>query len=73
MRAGTDSQAGRRKGPRTVFEAGEELGLSPHTVRAWIAAGRIEYHRLGRAIRISQSEVARLLDESTVPRSRRRQ
>jgi excisionase family DNA binding protein len=61
-----------RRGPRTVVQAAAELGLSPHTVRAWIATGRMEHHRLGRAIRISSAEIERMLDESRVGRSRRR-
>src|SRR5262245_13618341 len=38
--------------PRTVAEAADELGLSVHTIRAWIAGRRIAHIRLGRAIRI---------------------
>ena len=53
--------------PRTVKRAAEELGVSPHTVRAWIAARRIAHLRLGRAIRIPVSELSRLLEENTVP------
>jgi excisionase family DNA binding protein len=53
--------------PRTVAEAAEELGLSVHTVRAWIAARRIGHLRLGRAIRIPASEIRRVIEENTIP------
>jgi excisionase family DNA binding protein len=53
--------------PRTVSEAAEELGLSVHTVRAWIAGRRLGHLRLGRAIRIPAAEIRRVLEESTVP------
>lgn len=35
--------------PRTVDEAADELGLSVHTIRAWIASRRLTHLRLGRA------------------------
>lgn len=53
--------------PRTVSEAAEELGLSVHTIRAWIADRRIAYLRLGRAIRIPAAEIRRVIEKSTVP------
>jgi excisionase family DNA binding protein len=53
--------------PRTVHEAAEELGLSVHTVRAWIASRRLGHLRLGRAIRIPASEIRRILEKSLVP------
>ena len=36
----------------TIGEAAERLHLSPWTIRAWIYAGRLDYVRLGRAIRV---------------------
>ena len=53
--------------PRTVAEAANELGLSVHTVRAWIASRRIGHIRLGRAIRIPAAELRRVIDAGTVP------
>ena len=53
--------------PRTVNEAAEELGLSVHTIRAWVADRRIAHLRLGRAIRIPAAEIRRIIDASTVP------
>lgn len=57
----------RMERPRTVQEAADELGLSVHTVRAWIASRRLGHLRLGRAIRIPAAEIRRVIDESTVP------
>jgi excisionase family DNA binding protein len=57
--------------PRTVAEAADELGLSVHTVRAWIAVRRIAHIRLGRAIRIPAGELRRLIDAGTVPAERK--
>ncbi len=53
--------------PRTVTEAADELGLSVHTIRAWVASRRIGYLRLGRAIRIPAAEIRRIIEQSTVP------
>ncbi len=58
--------------PRTVLEAAEELGLSVHTVRAWVADRRLAHLRLGRAIRIPAAEIRRVLNESTIPAARKR-
>jgi excisionase family DNA binding protein len=53
--------------PRTIAEAASELGLSTHTVRAWISMRRIAHIRLGRAIRIPAAEIRRIIEENTVP------
>lgn len=53
--------------PRTVAEAAEELGLSIHTIRAWVACRRLAHLRLGRAIRIPAAEIRRVIEDSTVP------
>ena len=53
--------------PRTVTETAEELGLSVHTVRAWIADRRLGHLRLGRAIRVPAAEIRRVIERSTVP------
>ena len=54
--------------PRTVHETAQELGLSVHTVRAWIAQRRIAHIRLGRAVRVSAEEIERILSDGTIPR-----
>ena len=52
---------------RTVDEAARDLNVSTHTVRAWIARRRIGSVRLGRAVRIPASEIARLIEQGTIP------
>ena len=53
--------------PLTVVQTAIALGLSQHTVRAWIAQRRLGHVRLGRSIRVPPSEVSRLLDDNFRP------
>jgi excisionase family DNA binding protein len=57
---------------RTIRQAAADLGLSVHTIRAWIATRRIAHVRLGRAVRVSAAEIERLIDRGTVPAQRDR-
>lgn len=68
-KAGMKEKTGnqRLERPRTVQEAADELGLSIHTIRAWVADRRLAHLRLGRAIRIPAAEIRRVIEESTVP------
>ncbi len=50
-----------------VPEAAEMLALSPKTVWQWIGERRILVVRLGRAVRVPQSEIDRLMEEGTTP------
>ena len=52
---------------RTVEQAAEDLNVSVHTIRAWIARRKIACVRLGRAVRVPASEILRLVEEGTVP------
>jgi excisionase family DNA binding protein len=52
--------------PLTLREAADALGLSVHTLRAWISKRQIRHVRLGRAIRILPGVVEELLRRSTV-------
>jgi excisionase family DNA binding protein len=56
----------------TVKQAAEELNVSVHTIRAWVAQRRIGHVRLGRAVRVPASEIQRLLDKGAVPAIQRR-
>ena len=59
-----------KNGPRRLVgikEAAEELGLAPVTIRTWIGRRKIAVVRLGRSIRIEDSELERLIDEGSVP------
>ena len=53
--------------PVRVAKAAADLGLSIHTIRAWIAQRRIAHVRLGRSIRIPASEIKRLLEAGLTP------
>jgi excisionase family DNA binding protein len=67
---GTDRKVdGMTPQPRMVDvkHAAEELGLSVACVRKWIAERRIQYVRLGRAIRVPCAEIERLISEGTIP------
>jgi excisionase family DNA binding protein len=56
----------------TVSEVAEHLGLSQFTIRAWLAARRLAFVRLGRSVRIPRTEVNRILNEGLVTAWRRR-
>lgn len=54
----------------TITEAAEALGVSTKTVRRWIERRELRHFRLGRAIRIRQTDLvafveARLVDVIT--------
>ena len=51
----------------TVAEAARQLGLKEPTIRLWMAQRKISYVKLGRAVRIPQAELDRLLRQSTIP------
>jgi excisionase family DNA binding protein len=51
----------------TVKEAASLLGLAEVTVRVWLAKRRLEYTKIGRAVRIPVAEITRLVDEGTIP------
>ena len=51
----------------TIDVAAGVLGLKPPTLRAWMARRKIGFVRLGRATRIPQSEVDRLVERGFVP------
>ena len=53
-----------------VPEAADALALSPKTIWQWIGERRIGVVRLGRAVRIPQSEIERLLEKGSTPARR---
>lgn len=53
--------------PLNVHQAALELGVSVHTVRAWVARRRLGHLKLSKAIRIPRSEISRMLEENFVP------
>ena len=56
--------------PMAVEEAAKALNMSKSTVRYWVAARRLGHIRLGRAIRIPDAEIRRLLEAGFVPAER---
>ena len=54
----------------TVPEAAKRLGLKESTLRFWIWQRRIEYVKVGRAVRISERAIAELIARGTVPERR---
>lgn len=50
-----------------VPEAAEVLALSQKTVWQWIGMRRIGVVRLGRAVRVPQAEIDRLMEEGATP------
>ena len=57
---------------RTVEQAADDLSVSIHTIRAWIARRKITCVRLGRAVRVPASEIDRLVEEGTMPAAQSR-
>ena len=51
----------------SVEEAAAKLGLRPVTIRQWAAARKIARVKLGRRVLIPVSEIARLIEASTIP------
>jgi excisionase family DNA binding protein len=51
----------------TVREAAARTGHKEATWRAWILLRKVPYHKVGRSIRIAESDLTRLIEESRVP------
>ena len=52
---------------KTIAAAASELGLAPITLRTWISKRKISCVRLGRSLRIQQSEIEKLIAQGTIP------
>jgi len=52
---------------RTVEQAAADLCVSVHTIRAWIAKRKLGSVRLGRAVRVPTTAIARLVERGTMP------
>lgn len=59
----------------TPKEAADELGVTESCIRRWILTRKISSYRVGRLVRISKGEIARILSDGFVParESRRRE
>jgi excisionase family DNA binding protein len=51
----------------TVKEAAVRTGHKESTWRAWVLLRKVPYHKVGRSIRIAESDLTRLIEESRVP------
>jgi excisionase family DNA binding protein len=49
-----------------VLETGTLLGVSPHTVRAWIRQRKIPFYRCGRRIVLSRTDLEQFLEAHRV-------
>ena len=52
----------------TVPETAGRLGVKERTVRRWILLRKIEYIKIGAAVRIPESEINRVIQEGRVRR-----
>jgi excisionase family DNA binding protein len=51
----------------TIEQAADLLGLRPVTVRMWAAARKITRCKIGRAVRIPESEIERIITSTKIP------
>ena len=51
----------------TIFEAADRLGIRPITLRMWATKRKIARCKIGRAVRIPESEIERIIQVSTIP------
>jgi excisionase family DNA binding protein len=54
----------------TLPEAAERLGLKVATLRFWVWQRKIEIVRVGRAVRVREDVIKRLIERGTVPARR---
>jgi excisionase family DNA binding protein len=57
---------GNRPALLTVEQAADRLGLAPSTVRTWVARKRIDYVKVGGAVRITDQAVDEIVARGTV-------
>jgi excisionase family DNA binding protein len=51
----------------SVDDVASQLGVSPKTVRRWIAAKELPVYRVGRQLRISESDLVAFIAHSRCP------
>lgn len=57
----------------TLREASERTGHRESTWRSWILKRKVPYHKVGRSIRIAESDLERLIEKSRVSAREERQ
>lgn len=50
-----------------LSECAERSGHKISTWRAWILLRKVPYYKIGRSIRVAESDLMRLIDEGRVP------
>jgi excisionase family DNA binding protein len=51
----------------TLEQAAERLGLKPVTLRMWASARKIARVKIGRAVRIPESEIVKIIERGLIP------
>ena len=51
----------------TFEQAAERLGMKPVTLRMWASARKIARVKIGRAVRIPEGEIARIIERGLIP------
>jgi excisionase family DNA binding protein len=51
----------------TLEQAAEQLGMKPVTLRMWASARKIARVKIGRAVRIPESEIAKIIEQGLIP------
>jgi excisionase family DNA binding protein len=51
----------------TLEQAAERLGMKPVTLRMWASTRRIGRVKLGRAVRIPEGEITKLIERGLIP------
>lgn len=54
----------------TIPEASHRLGLKPATIRFWIWTRKIEFVKVGRAVRLREDVILKIIEHGTVPAKR---
>jgi excisionase family DNA binding protein len=51
---------------KSVKEAAEQLGISPHTIRAWVFSRRIPHVRLSRRVLFRQRDLDDFINKNLI-------
>jgi excisionase family DNA binding protein len=52
---------------KSLPEAAEELGVTVSCLRSWIYRRTVPYVKVGRAVRIAEETIKRIIEDGTVP------
>jgi excisionase family DNA binding protein len=64
------AEATRKKhanGLLTIPQAAEVLGLSAATIRSWLSQHKVPVVKLGRAVRLKETDIRKLIEEGYIP------